>query len=409
MKVISFLGTSNYTETTYVYKGVECTTNLFPEALYTFFQPKHLAVFVTKEAKEKHWQSLRQKFENRQVAQILHPVSIPMGRSEVELWQVFDQLTAQIEDGEEVVFDITNAFRSIPVLVFIAIAYLRSAKNVQLKAITYGAFEAKENNYSPVFDLSPFITLLDWTTATDKFLKTGNASELVKQLENAHQLPYTTANQSKNNRPRQLKNVANKMDVVSQALRLARAQEAMSAAGEMIEKLEQAREEVMAWAKPFGVLLDQTKKVYQPFALNPPDQDIRQNLSIQLQLLKWYLDRGQTVQAIILAREWLVTLVTHRLGWHMIADRELAENVLKSGAQALAKKSPLPTLAHQISERPEEIINAWSYVSDLRNDVAHTGMRSEPRKTGTIIKNAEELYNRLSELASEPPKSEAAP
>jgi hypothetical protein len=407
MKVISFLGTSNYTETTYVYKGVECYTNLFPEALYAFFQPEHLAVFVTKEAEEKHWQALHRKFEERQVAQVLHPVHIPMGRSEVELWQIFDQLTAQIEDGEEVVFDITNAFRSIPVLVFIAIAYLRSARHVQLKAITYGAFEAKENNYSPVFDLSPFITLLDWTTATDKFLKTGNASELVKQLENAHQLPYTTDNQPKENLPRQLKNVANKMDVVSQALRLARAQEAMSATGEMIDRLEQARAEVMAWAKPFGVLLDQTKEAYQPFALNQPDQDVRQNLSIQLQLINWYLERGQTVQVIILAREWLVTLVAYRLGWHMIADRKSAEDALNSGAKALEDNQPLPTLASQISTNTTDLFKVWSSLGDLRNDVAHTGMRSAPRKTSKIIQSSEELYNRLSTLALELLDSEA--
>ncbi|MBK7917066.1 MAG: hypothetical protein IPJ94_12540 [Chloroflexi bacterium] len=39
MKVISFLGTTDYKETTYVYDNAEFSTNLFPEALYAFFQP----------------------------------------------------------------------------------------------------------------------------------------------------------------------------------------------------------------------------------------------------------------------------------------------------------------------------------------------------------------------------------
>ncbi len=408
MKVISFLGTSNYSNTIYVYDGKECNTNLFPEALYTFFEPEHLAVFVTKQAKEKHWQALQQKFEARGVTDVLHPVDIPVGRSEDELWQIFDQLTAQIDNDEEVVFDITNAFRSIPMLVFIAIAYLRSAQNVHLKAITYGAFDANENNRTPVFDLSPFITLLDWTTATDKFLKTGNASELVALLKNAHQLPYTT-NQLKDTLPRKLKSVASQIDVVSQALRLSRAQEAISATGKMVQQLEEARTEVGAWAKPFSVLLDRTKEAYQPFALDKPEQQIRENLKIQLQLLNWYLERGQTVQAVISAREWLVTLVIYRLNWHMITDRKAAEDILNTGAKALEYRQPLPTIASQLSETTDELFKIWGSVGDLRNDVAHTGMRSEPRKTNTIINSANELYERLFKLAPDLFESEATP
>ena len=39
MKIISFLGTGDYSETTYVFGEQEHNTSLFPVALYEFFQP----------------------------------------------------------------------------------------------------------------------------------------------------------------------------------------------------------------------------------------------------------------------------------------------------------------------------------------------------------------------------------
>ena len=61
-----------------------------------------------------------------------------------------------------------------------------------MKAVYYGAFEvlgygslvAKlpiEERNAPIFDLTPFIDLFDWTLAIDRYLATGDAS-LVENL-----------------------------------------------------------------------------------------------------------------------------------------------------------------------------------------------------------------------------------
>ncbi len=48
MKAISFLGTTKYKMTTYVYRDKEMTTRLFAEALPTFFPDiEQVVVFVT--------------------------------------------------------------------------------------------------------------------------------------------------------------------------------------------------------------------------------------------------------------------------------------------------------------------------------------------------------------------------
>lgn len=394
MKVLSFLGTTNYAETTYVFREQEYRTALFPEALYEFFQPTDLLVFVTQEARDKHFDTLRQRLDGRIEPQ---PVDIPLGRSQRELWSIFDRLTENIDEGDTVIFDITNAFRSIPLLIFIAIAYLRSAQSIDLQAITYGAFEAREAGRTPVFDLSPFIVLLDWTTATDKFLKTGNAQELVAQLQEAHRMPYVSGQDDQDELPRRLQNVATAIQDVSQAMRLIRAYETMTTACTLIERLDQARHEVERWAKPFGVLLDQTRRAYAQFNLDDPETELKENLKIQLVLLRWYLEREQPAQAITLAREWVVSLVTYRLKWDMIRDRHTVEGVLNMGVDSLRRRQPLPMPVREL-EGSEEIVKVWNRLHDLRNDVAHAGMRLQPRPTSAILKDTDELYERLATL-----------
>ena len=82
-----------------------------------------------------------------------------------------------LRNGDRLIFDITNGFRSLPVVALLAISYLKVVKNVKIEGLVYGAFDP-ENNHTPIYDLLPIIGLLDWITATDKFIKTGNGQEL---------------------------------------------------------------------------------------------------------------------------------------------------------------------------------------------------------------------------------------
>jgi hypothetical protein len=51
-------------------------------------------------------------------------------------------------------------------LALLAAAFLRSAKGIRLRALLYGAYDARENDVAPVFDLTPFLDLLEWMFAT---------------------------------------------------------------------------------------------------------------------------------------------------------------------------------------------------------------------------------------------------
>jgi hypothetical protein len=397
MKLISFVGTSDYKDATYFFQGQEYTSRYFPVVAVHAFQPDELLLVVTEEAYLKHFEAIADEVH---LQTVLTPVRIPAGKTEPELWDIFDILTDSIDVGDEVIFDITLSFRSIPILAVIAAAFWRTAKQVTLRNLIYGAFEAKdEQGRSPIFDLTPMLSLMDWTVATDKFLKTGNAAELGGLLKEAQSLPYRNADASaRQNLPRHLQDAAGALDSVSKSMRLMRPHDLMSEARKLNRSLSLIRQEVDTWAKPFAGLLDQTQQEYRKFIVDSPREQLNKNLGVQMALIEWYVQKDQIVQAITLAREWLVSLVILRLNLMLIEDRDYVELLLNVGANSLQKeKNPLPPPLRKL-EGADHLVREWNWLRDLRNDVAHCGMRKQPRSLNSILSDAQSIVERLRPL-----------
>jgi hypothetical protein len=94
-KVISFLGASQMTETTYSLESRECRTCFMAEASARFFTPDKLLVVVTAEARDRNLPDLK-----RRLADFLdpHPVNIPSGKTEEELWTIFNAIASVIDE-----------------------------------------------------------------------------------------------------------------------------------------------------------------------------------------------------------------------------------------------------------------------------------------------------------------------
>jgi CRISPR-associated Csx2 family protein len=324
-------------------------------------------------------------------------VSIPNGESEGELWEIFRTMSDNLTEDEEVVFDITHAFRSLPLVAFIAAAYLRKTKNINLKAIIYGAFEAKKKKedgteVTPVFDLTPFVDLLDWMAATDKFVTTGNAQGLADLLKKSHQALWRNAvPENRLNLPRQLQGLGSALNGLSLALALTRPHEVSERAEDLNSKLSASVSELEKWAQPFVVLLEKIKESYAPFSRN--------DLETQRKLICWYVEREQFTQAFTLAREWLVSVTCRLSKEDMIEGRQRAEELLNRALEQIREKvtkdiGGSPSL-------PSEVVSAWQAVSDLRNDLAHCGFRKQPRPSNKILNAVKALPRQLEAVALE--------
>jgi CRISPR-associated DxTHG motif protein len=400
MKLLTFLDTGNYQSVTYHWgEGRECTTCFFPEALATWLQPAEILVLLTAEAKtHQHWTDLQQRLRDRNLVQP-QPIDIPSGKSEKELWEIFATLTGCVDSRLPVVFDVTHAFRSLPIVALLATAYLRVAHTVNLQGLLYGAFEAKVDGRAPVFDLTPFVALLDWVTATDQFLRTGSAEALAALLPSND--PATGP-------------LAATVSGITQGLHLLRPMDVMREAATLPNRIAAAVPTVSQIVPPFASLIQRVNADYGAFGLsNPTDYaaNAKSSLIRQLQMVEWYYKKGQYVHALSMAREWLPSLLCCHFGLDPMveANRQEMEFLLARGgrvedsATGAIKESPYRAGWKALAGQ-KRLSRLWGdpwNLAKLRNDVLHSGFRKDPRTAQAIAEDTRKVIDELKALAAE--------
>lgn len=405
IKVITFLGDRGGLETVYSYGGKNYTGGVFAEAIHQFCEYDEMLVCVTDKAKANTWPVL-EKLEDERIK----PIDISTGRTTDEMWQTFKIITDQVHEGDQVIFDITHGLRSLPFLVFLFAAYLKAAKNVTIDAIYYGALELKESKESPapVIDLSEFVGMLDWLTATDRFITTGEGQSLANLLYSA--VPSNAElRDDPSTRPLRsdLEKSAKAIETISLALNITRPIETMKSAIKLETTLQKAESSFNQRAKPFSLLAEKIINEYGQFALeNATHKDVTlDNLWHQLHMIEWYIDRDKIIQAVTLAREWMVSVLVFNLNLHeFMFDhykiRKPAENALNNGAEK-RKKDPRPITPCDYDQNFEDLATAdqlaeiWSEMTKLRNDIAHVGMNLNPQSAESIKKQAIKLYPKI--------------
>lgn len=404
MKVLSFLGTGNYSPTLYAWDDRVCTTSFFPVAACAFFEPEELLLATTTGARAKWWTEVRTELAQRYPHVTLTEVSISDGSNEEEIWRIFDALVDRFSPGDKLIIDITHGFRSLPVLAIIAAVYLRVAKNVTVQALVYGAYEARgSDGRTPVFDLTPFLTLLEWSAGADLFRHSGNAEPLAALLSATQDRLYRASERTPD-LPRLLKNTGRALAGLSEATRLVRVHEVMERAGAIRGSLQAVEVEARRWAPPFAVLLEQLRQEYAPFV--PEDDGTEADLAVQLELIRWYAGRGWGAEAVLLAREWVVSLEAWRSGLDVLGkrERETVESRLYQEVEAKRQDSR-PAAATPAGADPRTplagSVSVWSWVVELRNDIAHVGMRHGTRRAGAIGQEVAGLFDRLLPLLEE--------
>jgi CRISPR-associated DxTHG motif protein len=361
-------------------------------------------VFVTKESRERHWDELCTKLAGKITPE---PVEIPWGGGSQELWTIFDRVVGAVEDGEEVLFDITHGFRSLPFVVFLALAYLRLVKNITVRGVIYGALEAGgSEKRAPVFDLSPFLGLLQWLAAVHVFRQSGIARDVARLLREIHGQVWRERPDGQ--LPVALQGMGARIEDVSRALLLIRPLEVMEKARELVGHFTDAAvSEAAQWAKPFALIAPALKDEIAQFAVLPSVRDI----DVQLRMIDWYVRRGLLVQALTLGRELLVTKVCMVVDSGNPLQREArvrAENVLNYAAwskQSGERRATDPWTGSQPSEadlkkflafdRSEQAIKLWSAIRDARNDVDHAGMNEQPLRASGLAQHVHRLSKEL--------------
>jgi CRISPR-associated DxTHG motif protein len=372
--IITFLGAyPSQLKYEYEHDGKVAVGRVFPEALCELVSFDLMYVCLTTEARKQNWHIL-------ETDPLIKDINIPDGKNPDELWEIFDKVTKKFNKNDEVIFDITHAFRSLPFLTFLFAAYLKVAKNVKIVSVLYGALDQGRSSNTPgiekivpVIQIGEFVSMLDWMSYTQRFVDLGDGNGLAQFLRKVD-VPNLELKLI-------VDKTANAIERVSDALIYIRPMEVMESVAELqglIREIEIQGQD-LPQLQPFLLLCEQIVDRYKNLALAKPlvPNHLEQNLQCQLRMMTWYQKHQQQVKSIMLGRELFVSILMYWQG-----DREIFDYKKRKPAEIIlnGKKGT----DFDLFPDSQKIKETWKKATELRNDFAHTGMSSDPESINSL-------------------------
>ncbi|MCM8901258.1 TIGR02221 family CRISPR-associated protein [Caldicoprobacter algeriensis] len=437
LKFVSLLGTNAYWPCNYVLDNEKVENCCYiQEALIRLLTNKGLRfdsvlIFTTEAAYKKNWinneyssknneqrsgleKALKEIFQHD--PQCVKNIFIPCGNSEKELWQLFDIFMANIEDGDEIVLDITHSFRFLPMLTFIVLCFARIIKKCEIKGVYYGAFDVlgglekvkdvpvSERN-APVFDLTPFVVLFDWVIGVERYLKTGDAS-IINQLTGEEssklskriredisqsELPVDAATLFRE--PRLLRRLSDAMMQFSSAVFACRGQDLSIKALELKRAINEVVEtKAYEHIKPLAQIMDLLKNRFDRFG-----QDEHVNM---LEAVRWCLENNMYQQGLTILEEGLISFACDTYGLDK-KDKEIREEINRY-AHKIHNNTDVNLVKSLFIEKDfnatKEFYELLYDVCYIRNDINHAGWTKHPVKSSTFKEKLEEFLTKAEKL-----------
>ena len=376
-KVITFLGTGDYKPTIFNLENergekLEFETKYVQFALAKLLNDVKFYVALTEEAAKKNWlddngNGLKKEFDENGIS--YEEINIKDGKSEIEIWENFNIVFDVIEENDEIYVDITHSFRSLPLMVMSVLNYAKFTKNINIKKIYYGAYEAKTvDNHEPIFDLSLFNKLTDWSIAADKFLKTGYSKDLSDLI---HEAISEKASESKE--AQKLNKLQKKLNEFSRSLYTVRGKRISGLGMEIKGILTDLETITIDELKPLEKILKKIKYIFEPFT-----GDIVLDIHHSAKLCA---DFNLVYQAYTLIRENIVNYVASSLNMDLSIrkNREEIEDSLNG------KNDGFNSNIEKFVD--DDIRELFDCLRDLRNTLAHAGFNENSPKESKIYCN----------------------
>jgi CRISPR-associated DxTHG motif protein len=385
--LLSFLGIGNYKPVTYRVNGRVAQPSIFiAHALAEIFEPDKVLIVRTNSAFEKFFEGKKLAEDEYTITDAfadlyplieIIPIPIPDGKSPDELWAMFQAITEAVPEGSELILDVTHGFRSQPMLALAAAVYLQVVKNVTVKHIYYGAFDAKdEEGIAPAFDLMPFMELIQMSQGFDYYLNRGDASPLAAMMKNLNidGVDIRVIGQ--------VRNFGKNLELLSKSYALIRTEEILKQAQDIVKKETPAV--ISPMAEPFLHLIELAKARNEQVAAAQGFVFTQEGIHAQGEIISSYLLAGQYQQAVTLAREAMVSKVCLLHGFDPINAREEAERILNEITVDRNSEDAYP-IEKSGNLYDRETAKIWGSLRDIRNDLNHAAMRPGPAKTVRLL------------------------
>ncbi len=426
---ISILGTGYYNRTKYFLQNTEnyVETRFIQEATvklltYDWDEKDKAYFFLTKKSKITNWKHPAQKEDYRvkngerdaykglekRIKELdlnygFETVDIPDGNNEQEIWQIFEEVFNILEENDEVYFDITHAFRSIPMLVMVLINYAKFLKNIKVKSISYGNWEGrdKDNNLAPIINLTAFSELQDWTSAANDFVSFGNVKKIT-QLTSQEINPILKDTKGKDITASILRKVSKNLNQFIKSIQTNNGPELI--AGETIKNLQQSLKDLNnTLIEPLNPILNRIELEINKFYSE-------KNILNGFKAVDFCIENGLIPQAYTLLQETIITLVLTEIDYDIKNKtyRTIVSSVFEikgnnypesewKGAAANDKELTRLLLGNNIIANTVSIFIA---LTNKRNIINHAGFneKSSPKvfdKLHTDIIKYNEAFKKL--------------
>lgn len=434
---ISFLGFSNYEACFYCkddYKSPK--VRYIQEATLEYLMQEEqwseddiAIILLTKGAEQRNWldnghknrntqeiieqTGLQSQLQKKKYPMTISPIyNLPDGNNEEEIWDIFMLVYGQLREGDEVYFDITHAFRYLPMLVIVLCNYAKFLKNIKVKHVSYGNFEGRnrETNEAMIVDLFPMTVLQDWTFAAANFLKNGYVDDL-SVLANKTIRPMLALSKGKDINAKNIKEYVAALERVIDERLLCRGIQIVKS--ENFAKLhsisEKARQSNVI--KPLTHVIEKINDSFDDFS-------VKENISNGFAASRWCLDNHLYQQAVTILQESLVTLVCQHAGlnWESRIEREYVNKAFAIKVNNTPEEGWVFSSNLQEEEIARqkgfirglvesELIDCFSSTfmvcTNIRNDYNHAGMRDNPMSAGNLRRSIEERILKVEEILKE--------
>jgi CRISPR-associated Csx2 family protein len=276
---------------------------------------------------------------------------IPYGDDVTQQVAILQKMAEDVKEGDSVALDLTHGLRHLPMLGLLSAMYLKTARNVNIEGIYYGALERTnpETKLTPVMRLDGLLTMADWISALDGFNKTGNIapfSELLQRDGMDKQTAQCLEEAAFFENTLNIPNARSPLKKFAEATK-----EGLKGIGALFQENLQKR---ISWCKEDNLYLRQRENAY------------------------FYLNQGDYLRAATLGYEAFITLQMQQDKHASRLDRTNFEH------------------RNEIKQKMERNQNA-KMLNHLRNAVAH-GTRSDIADVQRALSSKEKLQTELERL-----------
>lgn len=420
-KLISFLGTADYVPCHYFLPdGSKSGLGKFVQSAIlelfgsTWTQEDQIIVCLTKEAEKKNWKDtatekgnilgLESTLKTQHTNVTVRVVNIDADQSVEAQWKLFDEILGLVEPNDEIYFDVTNAFRSFPILAMMVWNYAKTLHGATLGKILYGNFEAlgrrsevenmpEAERLAPLIDLTEMASLLDWTIGIDQFLRYGNTATLVAMIdEPMSQVMKNTKGQD--SEASLLKKLAKALREFHLALSTCRANIVPAKIQELKQILDGLESIEIGKLPPLPKLLAKVKEKIEVFDGN--------SVMDYYYMAYWCYEHDLIQQGITLLNENVVTVICriNGLDANDVNIRDDVNSALNIHYKTIPEekwkvndKNKIHQLLNHIGLYHKEL-SSTKNLTDKRNDINHAGTDVK----GGSIKQGEKFKQALKEI-----------